>query len=369
MTTFRLPDLGEGLTEAEIVAWHVAAGDRVVADQPLVSVETAKAVVEIPAPWAGRIAKTFAEPGDIVAVGAPLAELETEGAVADAGAVVGRLPSAAKASRPAEAGKAPAAPRAPGGLASPAVRRRAAELGIDLALVIGSGPGGSITMADLAAGTARPKPPAGYVPLSGVRRAMAESMARAGAEIVPASVTDEAIIEHWPRDADATARLARAVVAGCRAAPELNAWLDMRSRSRHLHEQVDLGIAMETADGLFVPVLRDAGNRAEADVRAAIETMKRDVASRSIALQDLSGQTITLSNFGMFGGRNAVLAVMPPQVAILGAGRIERAARVVGDTIRIVRVLPLSLTFDHRAVTGAEALRFLNTVVADLSGS
>jgi pyruvate dehydrogenase E2 component (dihydrolipoamide acetyltransferase) len=161
----------------------------------------------------------------------------------------------------------------------------------------------------------------------------------------------------------------RAVVSGCRAAPELNAWLDMRSRSRRVHDQVDLGIAMETADGLFVPVLRDVGRRSEADVRAAIETMKCEVASRSVALQDLSGQTITLSNFGMYGGRHAVLAVMPPQVAILGAGRIERAVRVVGEMMRIVRVLPLSLTFDHRAVTGAEGLRFLNAVVADLSGS
>jgi pyruvate dehydrogenase E2 component (dihydrolipoamide acetyltransferase) len=367
MAVFNLPDLGEGLQEAEIVAWHVAAGEHVVADQPLVSVETAKAVVEIPAPWAGRVAKTFAGPGDVVVVGAPLAELETEGAVTDAGAVVGRLPGAAQASRPAEPAKPPPAPMAVGALASPAVRKRAAELGIDLAQVSGSGPGGTITMADLAAGAGRPKPPAGYAPLAGVRRAMAESMARSGAEIVPSSVTDEAIVEHWPRDADATARLVRAIVAGCRAAPELNAWFDMRSRSRRLHDQVDLGIAMETGDGLFVPVLRDVGRRSEADLRTAIETMKREVASRSVALQDLSRQTITLSNFGMLGGRHAVLAVMPPQVAILGAGRIERAVRVIGETISIVRVLPLSLTFDHRAVTGAEALRFLGAVVADLS--
>ncbi|MDX2159485.1 MAG: dihydrolipoamide acetyltransferase family protein [Hyphomicrobiaceae bacterium] len=381
MTTFLLPDLGEGLTEAEIVSWHVGTGDRVIADQPMVSVETAKAVVEIPAPWSGRIARTFGVPGDVILIGAPLAEFETGGETADAGAVVGTLPGAAP---PATRAPPPGAPvlvpaagspstatpsPLPHGRASPAVRKRAAELGIDIAAISGTGPGGAITMSDLDKGGA---PLAalgdGYAPLTGVRRAMADAMTSSASQVVSASVTDEAIIDAWPADADPTIRLARAIVAGCRAAPELNAWLDGKRKARRLHPQVDLGIAMETADGLFVPVLRDVASRKDADLRAGLEAMKRDVANRSVPLAELRGQTITLSNFGMLGGRHAVLAVMPPQVAILGAGRIEPAVRVVEGEMRIVRVLPLSLTFDHRAVTGAEAMRFLSAAIAELSG-
>ncbi len=366
MTTFRLPDLGEGLQEAEIVSWHVAVGDRVVADQPLISVETDKAVVEVPSPWSGRVLKLHGQPGDLIAVGAPLAEFETEEAMRDEGTVVGALPSA-----PAAAVAPKPAPRPAGeaarGKASPAARKRAAELGVTLSDVTGTGPGGAITGEDVEA-AARAQPlPHGHAALRGVRRAMADTMARARAEIVPATVTDEAIVEAWPPGTDPTFRLIRAIVAGCRAAPELNAWFDGGRKSRVLHETIELGIAMETPDGLFVPVLRNVAHRSEADLRAGLEAMKRDVAARTVPASELHGQTITLSNFGMLGGLHAVLTIVPPQVAILGAGRMHRAARAVGEDVRAVRVLPLSLTFDHRAVTGAEAIRFLNAVVSNLA--
>ena len=365
MKTFRLPDLGEGLQEAEIVSWHVGVGERVVADQPLVSVETAKAVVEVPSPWAGRVVRLYGQPGDMLNVGSALADLEGEDSSRDAGTVVGTLP------------KAPAAGAAPGGVkefvrparavASPAVRKRAAELGVDLAGIAGSGTGGTVTRDDVEAASQVAASADGYQPLRGVRRAMAEAIARAGAEIVPASVTDEAVIEPWPADADPTIRLVRAVAAGCRAAPALNAWFDGARKARRLHTQIDLGIAMETDDGLFVPVLRNIAGRTDDDLRAGLEAMKRDVAARTVPLSELRGQTITLSNFGMLGGLHAALTIVPPQVAILGAGRIHRAARVVGDEIRAVRIMPLSLTFDHRAVTGAEAIRFLTAVIAELA--
>jgi 2-oxoisovalerate dehydrogenase E2 component (dihydrolipoyl transacylase) len=366
MTTFLLPDLGEGLTEAEIVAWHVNVGDQVVAGQPLVSVETAKAVVEIPAPWSGRIAKAHGNPGDVIPIGTPLAEIETEAGGPDAGAVVGTLPSAER--RPAAGAATRAAPPRQGAAkVSPAVRRRASELGVDLARITGTGPGGSVTMADIEGGGGARTAPAGYVALTGVRRAMAEAMTRSGAEVVAATVTDEAVVDAWSADTDPTIRLVRAVVAGCRAAPELNAWYDGRSRSRRLHDHIDLGIATETADGLFVPVLRNVANRTDSDLRSGLDALKRDVSRRSVPLAELQGQTITLSNFGMLGGLHAALTVMPPQVAILGAGRIHRAARIVGGEVRAVAILPLSLTFDHRAVTGAEALRFLSAVIGNLS--
>jgi pyruvate dehydrogenase E2 component (dihydrolipoamide acetyltransferase) len=358
MSTFQLPDLGEGLKEAEIVAWHVAEGDHVVADQPLVAVETDKAVVEVPSPHAGRIARLHAKAGDIVPIGAPLVDFEEEAAVAaDKGTVVGEL---------AEAVAAPP-PLAEQVRASPAVRRLAVELGVDLAKVQGSGPDGSITRGDVeAAASATAVAPE---PLRGVRRAMARNMARSHAVVVPATVNDEADIGAWRQDEDVTMRLIRAIVAGCQAERALNAHLLGEEEGRILHDRVDLGIATDTPDGLFVPVLRNCASRSREDLRAGLERMKADLRARKVPREELLGATISLSNFGMFGGRHAALVVVPPQVAILGAGRIREDLRVRKGAMRITRVLPLSLTFDHRAVMGGEAARFLATVIEDLEAA
>lgn len=356
MKTFRLPDLGEGLQEAEIVSWHVSVGDHVVADQPLVSVETAKAVVEVPAPWSGSVTRLHGAPGDIVKIGAPLADIETEvGAGADSGAIVGELPRAGIPSGPQRAVRA-----------APAVRARAKAIGVDIEAVAGTGPEGSITLADVEAHKSAMPQADGYEPLRGVRRAMAETMARS-VSIIPATVTDQADVTHWPVTADVTIELIRAVVAGCKAAPQLNAWLDGEGKRRQLHAKIDLGVAVNTEDGLFVPVLRDIANRTDEDLRRGVEAMKRDVAARKVPAQELMGQTITLSNFGMFGcGLYAALGIVPPQVAILGAGRLHKTAAVRDDQLVIRTVLPLSLTFDHRAVTGAEAVSFLRAAIATL---
>jgi pyruvate dehydrogenase E2 component (dihydrolipoamide acetyltransferase) len=347
---FALPDLGEGLQEAEIVAWQVAPGDHVVADQPLVSVETEKAVVEIPAPRAGRIAKLCAAPGARIKVGAPLVEYE-DGTHPDTGTVMGEL---------AAPGAAPATVKA-----APAVRQLAKARGVDLTRLVGSGPGGAIIAADVERALAGALAP-GAEPLTGVRRAMAQNMARSGAEVVPATVTDEADVESWPPDADPTLRLIRAVAAGCAAASSLNAWYDGRAMARTLHQRIDLGLAVDTPEGLFVPVLRDIGRRGDADLRAGLERLKADVRARSVPLAELRGQTITLSNFGMLGGRYAALAIVPPQVAILGAGRIAPSAVAREGRAAVRRLLPLSLTFDHRCVTGGEAMRFLAAAIAAL---
>jgi pyruvate dehydrogenase E2 component (dihydrolipoamide acetyltransferase) len=362
MSIFVLPDLGEGLQEAELVAWHVAEGDHVVADQPLVSVETEKAVVEVPSPQSGRIAKLRAQPGERVKVGAALVEFD-EGPRADTGTVVGEL-AAATAPAPRAAAAAPAGAAAV--RATPAVRALAQRLGVDLKIVAASGPNGAVTSADVerAARTLTEAGPA--EPLAGVRRAMAVNMTRSHAEIVPATVSDEADIEAWAPGSDTTIRLVRAVAAGCAAVPDLNAWYDGRNLERRLIKQIDLGLAVDTGDGLFVPVLRNVGGRDAADLRRGIEAMKRDVRARSVPLAELRGQTITLSNFGMFGGRFAALVVVPPQVAILGAGRIAPRAVVADGKLVAHRLLPLSLTFDHRAVTGGEAARFLKAAIEEL---
>jgi pyruvate dehydrogenase E2 component (dihydrolipoamide acetyltransferase) len=361
MTTFRLPDLGEGLTEAEIVAWHVSVGDHVITDQPLVSVETDKAVVEIPSPHSGTVAKLHGAPGDIVETGAALVEIDT-GAAKDRGAVVGEL-EAAKPSAPKPTAKAPA--RAPRVAAAPAVRRLAQELGVDLAGVTGSGPGGAILSADVeAAAGGAPKVGRGE-PLRGVRRSMAKAMAASGAAVVPATVTDRADITAWGADETPMLRLVRAVCAACAAEPALNASFD--GTGRMLNPQVNLAIAVDTPDGLFTPVLRGAEQLSPEELAMRLAELRDSVERRTIAPEALKGGTITLSNFGMIGGEHAALVVSPPQVAILGAGRIHDAVLAIEGKPTVRRVLPLSLTFDHRAVTGGEAARFLQTIIEDLS--
>jgi len=356
---FTLPDLGEGLEGAEIVAWLVNEGDHVVANQPLVSVETDKAVVEIPSPWSGTIARRFGEKGDLIKVGATLVEY-SEGAGADTGAIVGEV----KLSEPARDVEAPG--RAKGLQVLPAIRALARKLDVDLNLVQGSGAGGMITRADVER-AARSLTEAGPAePLKGMRRAMAQRMALAHAQVVPTTVIDEADIDAWSKETDITIRLVRAMAAACKAEPSLNAWYNAEAGERRLLSRVDVGIAVDLEGGLLVPVLRNVGERDSADLRTGLNRMRADAAARSIPPEELRGATITLSNFGMIGGRFASLVVVPPQVAIIGAGRAERRVVVNNDQQVIHRMLPLSLTFDHRAVTGGEAARFLAALKSSL---
>ncbi len=363
---FKLPDLGEGLQEAEIVKWHVAAGDVVRVDQPLVSVETAKAIVEIPSPRAGRIHRLHGQSGDIVHVSDPLVEFGAGAAAAqgaDTGSVVGAVRAGTEVIR-----EAPAAAAGPavGFKATPAVRALAHRLEVDLSIVTPTGPDDMITATDVQRVARILKEVGPLEPLRGVRRSMARAMAQAHAEVVAVTVVDDADIEGWQGKADVVLRLIRALVAGCRTEPALNAWYDSHAVGRRLLKHIDLGIAVDTADGLFVAVLRDVGNRTPEDLRKGLDHIKQAVRDRTIAPEELRGYTITLSNFGTFTGRYADPIVMPPTVAILGAGRI-RPEVVAADGQPVVhQILPLSLTFDHRAVTGGEATRFLAAVIADL---
>ena len=227
MSTFALPDLGEGLSEAEIVTWHVAEGDHVVTDQPLVAVETDKAVVEIPSPHSARILKLRGVPGDRIAVGDVLVEFEAIEARPDRGTVVGDIDDAAAAPPTATA-----APK-PTGKATPAVRALARRLGVDITVVQGMGPGGAVTRADVerAAKTLAAAGPA--EPLRGVRRSMAERMTKARAEVVPATVTDDADVEAWPDGHAAADPGCRGGMPG-RASPQrlVRWWADGASRAR-----------------------------------------------------------------------------------------------------------------------------------------
>lgn len=361
MKIFKLPDLGEGLQEAEIVEWHVKVGDDIAADQPLVSVETAKAIVEIPAPYAGRVAKLYGKPGDIAHLNAPLAGFE--GDDKDAGTVVGEVAvgSAVIAEAPALAA------RPAGGIkATPAVRALARKLEIDLAMVTPTGVDGLITAGDVQRVHKILSEAGPQEILRGVRRAMAQNMTLANSEVAAATLMDDADIDAWATGNDVTMRLIRALVEGCRAQPALNAWYDSQAIGRRVLKKIDLGIAVDTPDGLFVPVLRDVANRSVEDLRRGLENLKRDVRARKIPPEELRGNTITLSNFGTIAGRYAAPVVLPPTVAILGAGVIRDDVVAVTGTAAVHRVLPLSLTFDHRAVTGGEAGRFMAAALADL---
>jgi pyruvate dehydrogenase E2 component (dihydrolipoamide acetyltransferase) len=363
MRQFLLPDLGEGLEEAEIVAWHVTEGAHVVADQPLVSVETDKAVVEVPSPRSGRIARLFNAKGDVVKVGAPLVEF-AEGPEADTGTVVGELVREERRDTPS---RAPTGPQRAGSIqALPAVRALARKLDVDLSLVHATGADGTITRADVerAAKSLTDAGPAEA--LRGMRRAMAQRMAAAHAEVVPASVSDEAVIGYWRVGEDATIRLVQAIAAACKTEPSLNAWYNAAAGERRLIARIDIGMAVDTEGGLIVPVLRNVAERDARDLRAGLDRMRADAQARAIPPDELRGATITLSNFGMIGGRFASLVIVPPQVAIIGAGRIGERAVVHDGQIVARRVLPLSLTFDHRVVTGGEAARFLMALKSDL---
>jgi pyruvate dehydrogenase E2 component (dihydrolipoamide acetyltransferase) len=373
MKVFKLPDLGEGLQEAEIAEWHVAPDDEVAVDQPLLAVETAKAIVEIPSPRAGKIKRLFGKPGDILEVGAPLVEFagdaeDTEAAPPaprDAGTVVGRVEKGEEVAREraTPAGRA----GAQAVKATPAVRALARRLEVDLAIVTPSGPNDTVTARDVERVARIFRDLGPLEPLHGVRRTMARSMAQAHAEVAPVTVNDDAdLAAWWPRSGELMLRLIHAIAAGCKAEPGLNAWFDSRALGRRVLPQIHLGIAVDTPDGLFVPVLRNIGERSSEDLRAGLERLRRDTRARTIPPEEMRGYTFTLSNFGTFGGRYANPIVQPPTVGILGAGRVRDEVVAVDGAPAVRPLLPLSLTFDHRAVTGGEATRFLAAVIASL---
>ncbi|QBQ56061.1 dihydrolipoamide acetyltransferase family protein [Nitrosococcus wardiae] len=366
---FKLPDLGEGLTDAEIVEWHVKAGDEVKIDQPLVAVETAKAIVDIPSPYQGRIDKLYGEAGDIIHVDDPLVEFETEGAQPqpekreDTGTVVGKVEAGKEVVQEA----ATRVGQVPSGIkATPAVRALAHRLDVDLSIVTPTGADGMVTAADVQRVAKILAEVGPLEPLRGVRRTMARAMATAHAEVVPVTVNDDADIQAWGPEEDITLRLIRAIVTACQAEPALNAWYDSHAIGRRILKKIDLGIAVDTPNGLFVPVLRDVGNREPANLRQGLDAIKQAVRERKLPPEELRGYTFTLSNFGTFGGRYADPVVVPPTVAILGAGRLHEAVVPVNGKPEIHRILPLSLTFDHRSVTGGEATRFLMVAIQDL---
>ena len=409
MKTFNLPDLGEGLQEAEIVSWHVKEGDTVKVDQPLLSVETAKAVVDVPSPYAGKIAKLHGKAGDIIPTHSALVDFDIDGGGAaapaakpaaapapapkaapieeDSGTVVGAVPTgnavvAETAIIRKKQKKEPARVKA-----LPSVRILAKQLGVDLTGIEGTGKNDTVTADDVrnaqgggrgAAAASAPQArwdmPAKRTdvkygvaePLRGPRRAMHASMTKSRSEVAECTLFDDADIHDWMPGQDITVRIVRAIVAGCRAEPELNAWYDGEKLERTIHERVDLAMAVDTPDGLIVPILRRVESKNAQQLRDDLNRIKDATRNRTVAPADMKDPTITLSNFGMMAGRYATPVVVPPQVAILGTGGLRHDVVPVMGGIEVHKRIPLSITFDHRCITGGTACRWLAAVIKDL---
>jgi pyruvate dehydrogenase E2 component (dihydrolipoamide acetyltransferase) len=338
---FVLPDLGEGLEEAVVSAWLVSEGDTLSLNQPFVEIETAKATVEVPAPFAGKIAKLHAAAGQTLAVGAPLATFEVEDEVP--------APTAA-----------PAGPTA----ATPAVRRLAKDLGIDLGSVRGTGPGGRVTREDVEAAAATGDE-AELVPISIVRRAIAENLTRVASipQVTTFRTVDCAHLEELRRALGVSPLpvFVRALAEVCVDHPWLNAsWSD---DGIHLHRRIDVGIATDTEHGLVVPVLRDAGSRGIGEIAAGIARLAEAARSNALSREELSGATIAVTNIGSYGSESGTPLLDPGHAVTVALGVIEPRALVADGRVEARPACTLSLTFDHRVLDGATVGRALGDLV------
>ncbi len=374
---FKLPDLGEGITEAEVRKWLVREGDAVTEHQAVVEVETDKAVVEVPSPRPGKVALLYRKEGEIVHVGEPLLALAEEGETAVAPetaekprsvGIVGVLPEVGEARAGAEV------------LATPQVRALAREMRVNLAEVKGTGPRGSVTREDLLA-SAKPAEKAGNdeygpverLPLRGIRRTIAKNLISAQRTTAFVTGMEEAdVTDLWElkvREAQELSHreihftllpvIIKAVQHALAEHPYLNASLDDQTEEIVLRKYCNIGIAVDTPDGLMVPVLRDVAKKSVLELAEELNRLGERARTRTITLQELKGSTFTITNYGLFGGTYSTPIINYPDSAILGCGRVAERPWVVKGEIRVRKILHLSLTFDHRLTDGADATRFL----------
>ena len=371
---FLLPDLGEGLEEAEIGHWLVSEGDVVALNQPLVEVETAKATVEVPSPFAGTIVKLHADEGETLKVGAALVTFdveeaeEAEAATEDAATPVVTEDAALPAVT--EDAAVPAVTEDAAIPATPAVRRLAKDLGIDLDATEGTGPSGRITREDVErAAKGGPEADVEVAPISMIRRTIAENLTRAVRQIphVTAFRTlDCTALEAFRRERGVSALpiVVRALAEICKEHRALNASYMGDRGQIWLHRRVHVGIATDTERGLLVPVVRDAAEGTIGHIAAEIERLAAAARDGSIRIQELNGGTITVTNTGSYGSEFGTPIINPPQSAILGLGVIEPRALVIDGQVVARPACTLSLSFDHRLLDGATAGRAFGDLVS-----
>jgi 2-oxoisovalerate dehydrogenase E2 component (dihydrolipoyl transacylase) len=364
---FKLPDLGEGAVDAEIVAWRVAAGEQVREDQPLVELLTQKATVEVPAPVAGRVLSTTGTVGDRVAVGAELAVFET-------------------GVEPAAAARAPVVAAPQRVATSPAIRRRAREAGVDLASIAGSGPHGRIVPSDLDARLQADAPgiaPASdaapeeqEIPVTGLRRLIAEQVSRSADSIPHFSYVEEVdvtALESLRAQLNATAGAGGAalsylpfIILGLVRAlarhPQCNARFEAARQVLVQYRAVHVGIAVQTPQGLKVPVIRDAQTRSLRELGAEIRRLSAAARDGSARAAELTGSTITVTSLGKLGGIASTPIINHPELAIIGVNRAVERPVVQAGAITIRRMMNLSSSFDHRFIDGFDAARLIQTL-------
>ncbi|MFO7733218.1 MAG: dihydrolipoamide acetyltransferase family protein [Candidatus Aminicenantes bacterium] len=395
--TFRFPDVGEGITEGEVVRWLVNEGDEVKADQTLADIETDKAVVEMPSPYAGTVLKLHFKDKDIVKVGDVLVTIGEKGEAvpeaAAAPAAEGRAPARPAARVPAGAeGAAPAGGEV---LATPKVRALARELGVDLGGLRGSGAGGRITDEDVRAAPERPaekkpgiKVKAKYdffgtlerIPLRGIRRATAKKMRESLDHAAHVTHFDEAdagplsaLRDNMKPEAEARGVkltylpfIVKAVVEALKLHPTLNATLDEEEEEIVVRKYYNIGIAVDVPDGLIVPVVKMADEKSVLDLAEEIQNLAKAAKERTLDLADLKGGTFSITNVGVIGGQAATPIINYPETAILATMTIADRARVVDGKVVVKKTLPLCLSFDHRVTDGAEAARFTKDLIGFL---
>jgi len=401
---FMFPDVGEGITEGEIVRWLVKEGDEIKEDQVVVEIETDKAVVEMPSPYKGTVLKIHFQEKDVVKVGQVLITIGEKGERAEP------VPVGIETAKPGkEAGEA-IGPSVVGVvresreeireiLATPKVRKLALELGIDIKSVKGTGAEGRITEADVRAAKqamATPeeeKRPAikikekfdfygelERIPLRGVRRATAKRMSQSVSTAAQVTHVDQAEATELDRVRKITKERAtekgikmtylpfiiKAVLAALQAHPLLNAALSTEEEEIIVKKYYNFGIAVDVPDGLIVPVVKGVDQKSIYEIAEDIQHLAEAARKRTVDLADLKGGTFSITNIGMIGGEAATPILNYPEVAILATMKIKDRAIVKNGEIRSVKTLPLCLTFDHRVIDGAEAARFMNDLIAKL---
>ncbi len=391
---FRFPDVGEGIAEGEIVRWLVKEGDEVKIDEPLAEIETDKAVVEMPSPYAGTVLRLHFKEKELIKVGQPLVTIGAKGEILTAGtpapAPVPAWPGAASA--PGLPGMIPASGRPGEVLATPGVRAMAKGLGVDLAAVHGTGPAGRVTEDDVRAFQAAPaekafavKVKAKYdlygslerIPLRGIRRATAKKMRESldhAAHVTHCDEADAGPLEALrqkmkPEVEPAGAKLTylpfivKALIEALKLHPSFNATFDEEENEIVLKKYYNIGIAVDVSDGLIVPVIKFADQKSLADIAAEIQALAKAARERTLDLADLKGGTFSITNVGVIGGEFATPIINYPEAAILATMKIADRARVVDGAVVVKKTLPLCLAFDHRIVDGAEAARFTRDLI------
>jgi pyruvate dehydrogenase E2 component (dihydrolipoamide acetyltransferase) len=370
---FKLPDLGEGLTEGEIARWLVSEGQEVAEDDPLVEIQTDKTTVEIPSPAAGKVARILVEEGQVVPVGTVLVVIGEDGAAPPQGQTQGQSQRQSRGqSQGQPQGQSPGPGQTGRVRATPLVRRMAEELGVDLSSVEPTGPQGRVTEEDVRRAATDGGLPPGHVqegrrePLRGVRRLVAEHMARAHREVPPVTWVEECDFTNVDLKQLVPLTL-KAVAESLKEFPELNARLE-GDEIVYL-ERYDLGIAVQTEQGLVVPVVREVDERSPDELAQEVERLAEQARAGKLKPEELRGSTFTVTSAGKLGGLLTTPIVNHPEVAILSVGRIAERAVVRDGKVEPGRTGYIAITFDHRVIDGARAAEFGLAVIRRLEAA